>query len=119
MENQSLPDVGETSPISELPHRAVPVTLLMNLASGARRLRRFNIRCLKAFEQGSGANAALQFRVSMRECFRGILTPSPDSAGATRDENTFGLGASSGAGGNHTRRPQPGAIPRRSSRQFG
>src|SRR6266487_2256521 len=42
--------------------------------SGARRLRRCNIRCLKAFEQGSGVNAALQFRVSMRECFRGILS---------------------------------------------
>ena len=48
--------------------------LPMNRTSGARRLRRFNIRCLKAFEQGSGVNAALQFRVSMRECFRGILS---------------------------------------------
>src|ERR1043166_5595052 len=44
-----------------------------NLTSGARRLRRFNIRGLKAFEQRSGVNAAPRFRCSMRECFRGIL----------------------------------------------
>ena len=54
----------------------------MNLTSGARRLRRFIIRWLKAFEQGSGVNAALQFRVSMRECFRGILH-EPAAAGSS------------------------------------
>jgi len=34
----------------------------LHLTSGARRLRRFTIRCLKAFEQGTGVNAALQFK---------------------------------------------------------
>jgi hypothetical protein len=43
------------------------VDFAKNLTFGARRLRRFNIRWPKAFERGSGVNAALQFGGSMRE----------------------------------------------------
>jgi hypothetical protein len=50
--------------------------LPMNLTFGARRLRRFNVRCPKAFERGSGVNAALRFRGSMPEWFWEILTPA-------------------------------------------
>src|SRR6266496_673676 len=75
--------VAESGAIKVLAGRSW--SLAMNLTSGARRLRRFNIRCLKAFEQGSGVNAALQFTVSMRECFWLILFMNrPKDSGRTK-----------------------------------
>jgi phosphate-selective porin OprO/OprP len=49
----------------------------MNQIMGARRLRRLNSRCGNEFEPGSGVNAALRSKASMREFLRGILTWSP------------------------------------------
>jgi len=57
----------------------------MNGTFGARRLRRFNVPPLRAIERGSGVNAALQFRGSTRETFRGIL--SPELILETRESN--------------------------------
>jgi hypothetical protein len=48
----------------------------MNPLAGARRLRRFNIQHGKAFDHGSGVNAALRFMGPKRELpVGGILSP--------------------------------------------
>jgi hypothetical protein len=56
-------------------HPSTRAPLPMNLTIGARRSRRFTIQERSTFQRGSGVNAALRFRGSMREFVRGILSP--------------------------------------------
>jgi hypothetical protein len=53
----------------------------MNLLAGARRLRRFSIQRGKAFEHGSGVNAALRFIGSKRELSVGGILSLRERAG--------------------------------------
>jgi hypothetical protein len=57
-----------------------------SLLAGARRLRRFNIQHGKAFEHGSGVNAALRFLGSKRELSVGGILSLRERAGVRGKE---------------------------------
>jgi len=89
------PEAAERSQRATKPGLLTPLTpaLPMNLTLGARRLRRFNVQSLKTLEHGSGVNAALRFRGSTRDIFRGMLSPLRGEEVAGRGLGRGGVGA--------------------------